>query len=228
MNPTCTYLQSYMYYMAIWFSNEKCHGKLAFNFHAILTCTFVICHYMKSVYFYKPSISLYILLPTSCCAFDRKALLPRANDVCEGYVFTGVCHSVHGEGGGIPACLAGLWGRGGIPACLAGLQAHTQGRSWGVWPGGSPGPHPGGSWGVWPEGVSRPTPGGSPACTEADIPHPSRRLLLRAVRILLECILVVNIILVITSSRRLMYQYLRSISGLLEVSWPAMHSLEIR
>ena len=24
--------------------------------------------------------------------------LPPANEVCEGYVFTGVCHSVHGEG----------------------------------------------------------------------------------------------------------------------------------
>ena len=61
-----------------------------------------------------------------------------------------------------------------------GLQAHTQGGSWGDWPGGSPGPHPG-------KGVSRPTPGGSPgphlggspgphpggcihACTEADLP----------------------------------------------------------
>ena len=46
--------------------------------------------------------------------------------------------------------------------------------------GGSPGPHPG--------GVSRPTPGGCiPACPEA---APPGRLLLRAVRILLECILV--------------------------------------
>ena len=26
-------------------------------------------------------------------------------------------------------------GGGGIPACIAGLQAHTQGGSWGVWPG---------------------------------------------------------------------------------------------
>ena len=42
--------------------------------------------------------------------------------------------------------------------------------------------------------VSRPTPEGVyiPACTEAD-PSPSRRLLLRAVRILLECILVVHV-----------------------------------
>ena len=49
--------------------------------------------------------------------------------------------------------------------------------------------------------VSRPTPVGGlqahtqggecvPACTEADPPTPSRQLLLRAVRILLECILV--------------------------------------
>ena len=72
-------------------------------------------------------------------------------------------------------------GGGGISACIAGLQVHTQGGSWGVWPGweggiqahtqgevegsglggGSLGPHPGGklrglAWG----GVSRPTPGG--------------------------------------------------------------------
>ena len=59
--------------------------------------------------------------------------------------------------GGIPACLAaGL--RGGIPACLAGLQggglqAHTQRESWGVWQGGSPGPHPGGSPSPHPGGV---------------------------------------------------------------------------
>ena len=46
--------------------------------------------------------------------------------------------------------------------------------------GGSPGPHPGGGF--------RGLAGGSP-CTEAD-PSPKRRLLLRAVRILLECILV--------------------------------------
>ena len=53
---------------------------------------------------------------------------------------------------------------------------------------GSPNPHPG--------GVSRPTPwGGSvciPACTDADTPLPRGRLLPRAVRILLECILVLK------------------------------------
>ena len=55
-----------------------------------------------------------------------QVLLPPANEVCEGYGFTRVCHSVDREGGGIPECLTG-----GIPACLAGLQgglqAHTQG-----------------------------------------------------------------------------------------------------
>ena len=86
--------------------------------------------------------------------------------ICEGYVFTRVCHSVHrGGGGGIPACIAGLqahtqggsWGSG-----LGGLQAHTQGEFEGSGlGGGSPGPHPGGklrglAWG----GVSRPTPRG--------------------------------------------------------------------
>ena len=48
----------------------------------------------------------------------------------------------------------GVWPGGG-------LQAHTQGGSWGVWPGGVSRPTPrGGSWGVWPGGVSRPIPKG--------------------------------------------------------------------
>ena len=115
------------------------------------------------------------------------------------------------ERGGIPACLAG-----GIPACLAGLQ-------WGVsqhalpvsrptprgelegLAGGSSGLYLGGgklrslAWGVsrpTPWGISRPTPWGCiPACTEAD--PPPRWLLLRAVRILLECILVLLVALFI-------------------------------
>ena len=62
----------------------------------------------------------------------------------------------------VPVCPQGH----GISACIAGLQAHTQ--------EGSPGPHP---WGI-------------PASTETSIPPRSRRLLLRTVRILLECILV--------------------------------------
>ena len=65
-------------------------------------------------------------------------------------IFSEACvkNSVHGGGGGC------------IPACIAGLQVHTQGGSWGFWPGGSPGPHPGGKLRVLVWGVSRPTPGG--------------------------------------------------------------------
>ena len=76
--------------------------------------------------------------------------------------------SQHSIAGGIPACLAGLQrGGGSRPTPSGGLQAHT-----------------------W--GASRPTPGGIPACTEADHP-PHGWLLSRAVRILLECILVVKL-----------------------------------
>ena len=99
------------------------------------------------------------------------SLLPPAMMLGQGYVFTCVCDSVHKGGGAIPACIAG-----DIPACLAaGLQ------------GGSA---PGGClvlggvccWGVPGGGV----PGGDPP----------GRLLLRVVRILLECILVTIIIYV--------------------------------
>ena len=40
--------------------------------------------------------------------------LPPANEVCEGYVFTGVCHSVHKGGGG--ACVVA----GGVRGCSGG------------------------------------------------------------------------------------------------------------
>ena len=55
-------------------------------------------------------------------------------------------------------------------------------------PEGSPGPHPGGSPGPHPVGgvLQAHTHRGIPACTEADTPP--GRLLLRMVRILLECI----------------------------------------
>ena len=96
-------------------------------------------------------------------------------------------------------------------------------RLGGVCPeGGCPGPDPRGvclgpgpgGVGVCPEGVSRPRPGDwggglsrpggvcIPACTETDTPAPSRRLLLRAVHILLECILVFSINLYCTFSFR--------------------------
>ena len=128
-----------------------------------------------------------LLIFCSNSGYNSIRLLPPANEVCEGYAFTRVCHSVQGGGGvegGIPACLAGLQAHSQVGGCrvwpgggVGGLKAHTQGVGWGVWPRGrgSPGPHWGG--------------GCIPACTEADTPI-SRWLLLRAVRILLECILV--------------------------------------
>ena len=81
-------------------------------------------------------------------------------------IFTPVCHSVHRGGGAIPAYIAG-----GIPACLAGGLLCR-----GVCCGGVPGSGgvyllPGGVW--W---------------------RPPGRLLLRAVRILLECMLVLMFI----------------------------------
>ena len=110
--------------------------------------------------------------------FDLTKLLPLANEVWGKVIFSEVCvkNSVHGGGGGIPACIAG-----GIPACLAaGLlvgvvvsqhalqvsrgevsrptpRGEVEGSGWeGVSrptpKGGSPSPHRG--------GVSRPTPGG--------------------------------------------------------------------
>ena len=116
--------------------------------------------------------------------------------------FTRVCHSVH-RGSGIPACPCKSPGPN-PEGRLRGLSRGVSRPS----PGGSPGLHAGGelrglAWGVsrpTPSGVSRPTPRREvciPACTEADTPHPSRRLLLRVVCILLECILVYSSILFI-------------------------------
>ena len=77
------------------------------------------------------------------CVYVR--VFTAVNEVCEGYVFTCVCLSTK-EGGG-------------IPACIAGLQAHTGGGR--VEVSGlrnSPGPHPGG-WSPGPPrgGLSRHT-----------------------------------------------------------------------
>ena len=66
---------------------------------------------------------------------------------------------VGGSGQGVSRCRGEVGGSG-----QGGLQAHTQRGGWGVWSGGSPGPHLGGSPG--------PGPGGIPACAEADTLHP--------------------------------------------------------
>ena len=102
-------------------------------------------------------------------------------------------------GGGIPACIAG-----GIPACLAGFQAHTQGGSLGGSGRGVSRPTPKGEveGDLARGGVSRLTPRGrglllggawsTGVCSWRGgvEPSPLGRLLLQAVRILLECILV--------------------------------------
>ena len=87
-------------------------------------------------------------------------LLPPANEVCQGYVFTRECHSVHGKG--VVSKRALQISR---PTPTGRLRGHAR---------GSPGPHPGGFSRLTPGGVSRPTPRGVciPACTEADTPLP--------------------------------------------------------
>ena len=147
---------------------------------------------------------------------NLRIFLPPATKLGQGYVFTRVCDSVHrGDvpaciAGGIPACLAGLQatprgevegsGLGGSPdPHLGGFQAHTQGVSRPT-PRGNLQAH---TWGglqahtqgegfqtqTWGGGLSRPTPGGISQHALRQT-MPPRRLLLRAVRILLECILV--------------------------------------
>ena len=128
------------------------------------------------------SYPLGVNMQGTLCLLEVNYYLTPANEVCEGYVFTCVCHSVHrgwvsrprprvkvkvsGRGGSRPTAGGEVGGSGwGVSRPkLGGVQAYT-------W--GGPGPHRG--WCI-------------PACTEADFP--SRWLLLRAVRILLECILV--------------------------------------
>ena len=76
--------------------------------------------------------------------------LPPANEVCEGNVFTRVCHSVHGEGvvsqHAMQVSRPTSGGGGGLGFWREeGLQAHTRG---------------GGELRGLAGGVSRPTPGG--------------------------------------------------------------------
>ena len=105
-------------------------------------------------------------------------LLPPANEVYEGCVFTRVCHSVHRGGVSRPISRGEVLGSG-----LGGVvQAHTR--------GGDSGQHPG-------RRVSRPRPGGVSQHALRQTPPPSRWLLLRAVCTLLECILVKDILILL-------------------------------
>ena len=108
-------------------------------------------------------------------------ILPPANDVCEGYVFACVCLS---GGGGIPACLAGLEGGVSQHALQVSRPVPREELEGSAWGGGLQAHTRGGEV----EG-SRPTPRGR-VSQHALRQTPPRRLLLGAVRILLECILV--------------------------------------
>ena len=78
-----------------------------------------------------------------------------------------------------------VWGSG-----WGSVQAQAQGSPGPHWGGGCPGPHLGGVQ-AHTKGVSRPRPiWGVSQHALRQTPPPSRRLLPRAVRILLECILV--------------------------------------
>ena len=111
-------------------------------------------------------------------------LLPPTNEVCEGYDFTPVCHSVH-RGVSRPRPRGEVGGTGG--GCLYPDTGGRLGVWWGdvqarTWVRGCPGPGPGGPG---------PALGGGGVSKHAlrQTP-PSRQLLLRVVRILLECIVV--------------------------------------
>ena len=121
-------------------------------------------------------------------------LLPPANQVCEGYVFTPICHSVQRGG----ACVAGghawqggaMCGRGCawqgacvVGACVAGGHVWQRGHAW--W------------WGMHGRGACM----AGEACMAGGMhaTHPwhyeIRSVNARAVCILLECILVLKLLI---------------------------------
>ena len=129
-------------------------------------------------------------------------LLPPANEVCEGYVFTGVCLSTQGGHvwllpGGVCGCLGVCgcsWGGcawllpGVLGACMVALGGHAWllpgGHTWLLWGGVVA---PGGMHGC-SGGACMVAPGGGERAW-----HTTRygdTINERAVRILMECILV--------------------------------------
>ena len=110
----------------------------------------------------------------------NRVLLPPANEVCEGYVFTGVCHSVHG-GACVVAPGGGTWllPGGHVWLLLGGMHGYSGGCAWLLW-GGMHGCSGGGMCGC---------SGGHAWFFQLDTVNE------RAVRILLECILVQSILL---------------------------------
>ena len=140
-------------------------------------------------------------------------LLP-VNEVCKGYVFTRVYHSVHRGRVGIPVCIADgsehalqvsrtVVSQNALQVCRPTPTGEVEGSGLGVVSRPTPRAEVEGSGlgalQAHTQGVPRPTLGGSP-CPHPDRgypslhwarpPFPSRQILLWAVCILLECILV--------------------------------------
>ena len=125
--------------------------------------------------------------------------LAPANEVCEGYVFTGVCHSVH-RGGGMRGCFLGVhaWllpvgacmvAPGGVCGSSRGGMCGCSGVYVVVLEGGVCGCSGGHAWLLL---------GGMCHCSQGghawDMTRYGDTINERAVRILLECILVQNYI----------------------------------
>ena len=143
-----------------------------------------------------------------------KSLLPSATKLGQGYVFTGVCDSVHRGacmvvggvwGWGVRGCRGGAWLQGGMRGCqgvcvVAGGHVWLPGGVHDCWGGmhgcggGCMVVGGGGMCGCW--GVHGCRGGGMCGC-RGDM-HRIRRDTVneRTVRILLECILVITIIMV--------------------------------
>ena len=108
--------------------------------------------------------------------------LPSATKLGQGNIFRSVCQEFCPRGGGVSrprpkgevGGLAGGWFLGPDPGGEVGRSGQ----------GGCPDPHPGGG------GCPGPDPGGCIMHWGRHRPPPSRQLLLRVVRVLLECILV--------------------------------------
>ena len=143
--------------------------------------------------------TLYVFFRNRTPFYSVHESLPPATKFGQGYAFTRVCYSVHrGVVSQHALQVSSSTPRRKLRGLAWGvLQAHTQrgklrGLAWGVSRptlGGSPGSHLEGCPGPQLGGSPGPHPGGCP------VPHMGvsqqttpRRLLLRAVRILLECI----------------------------------------
>ena len=145
------------------------------------------------------TLGIQLVLLTSCFSHGLLTFLPPANVVCEGYVFTPVCDSV--KGGSVRGCSEGCMVArgGGVHGCSGGACMVAPGGAYVVargvcgcsWGGGMHGCSEGHAWLLW--GVWVVAPGGhvwllGGACVGYDkiwrYGHE------RAVRILLECILV--------------------------------------